>query len=253
MTDGGASILSDVTSSLTAAVSSGEFLQRIIEEAAAAGGSAAMAFMTIDVDMEASNSRIDAAVMTLTITTPSPTARPTHTHTPTSGACDSIHVHYGEACSSAHGDAHGCPIVNVPRETWYYDLWSCDDMCGRVGGWCERAAYMSNNHCGSDVHEEYELSCDQGIRDSGLTYPSHTLCWCRGHYYPYYDDEDDDDDDGGSELVMSGGLVAIGLTFTGISIAAIANAVQEQCALGPTIVYEAGTTHPYCPRPASFW
>ena len=53
------------------------------------------------------------------------------------------------------------------------------------------------------------------------------------------------DDDGGSELVMSGGLVAIGLTFTGISIAAIANAVQEQCALGPTIVYEAGTTHPY--------
>ena len=58
---------------------------------------------------------------------------------------------------------------------------------------------------------------------------------------------DDDDDDGGgaTELVMSGGLVAIGLTFTGISIAAIANALQEQCALGPTIVYEAGTTHPY--------
>ena len=44
---------------------------------------------------------------------------------------------------------------------------------------------------------------------------------------------------------MSGGLVAIGLTFTGISIAAIANAFQEQCALGPTIVFEAGTTHPY--------
>ena len=62
----------------------------------------------------------------------------------------------------------------------------------------------------------------------------------------YHEEEDDDDDDdGGSELVMSGGLVAIGLTFTGISIAAIANAVQEQCALGPTIVYEAGTTHPY--------
>ena len=167
------------------------------------------------------------------------------------GACDSIHVHYGEACSSAHGEAHGCPIVNVPRETWDYDLWSCDDLCGRVGGWCERAAYMSNNHCGSDVHEEYELSCDQGIRDSGLTYPSHTLCWCRvddtDHWWHYYheEDDDDDDDDGGSELVMSGGLVAIGLTFTGISIAAIANAVQEQCALGPTIVYEAGTTHPY--------
>ena len=183
VSDGGASILSDVTTSLSEAVLSGEFLQTLIEEAAAAGGSAAMAFMTIDVDVEASNIRIDAAVMTLTITTPSPTARPTHTHTPTSGACDSIHVHYGEACSSAHGEAHGCPIVNVPRETWDYDLWSCDDLCGRVGGWCERAAYMSDNHCGSDVHEEYELSCDQGIRDSGLEHPSHTLCWCEldGH------------------------------------------------------------------------
>merc|ERR1711898_88381 len=92
---------------------------------------------------------------------------------------------------------------------------------------------------------EYELSCDQGIRDSGLTYPSHTLCWCRGHYYPYYYYDDDDDDDGATELVMSTGLAAIGITFTGITIAAIANAVQEQCALGPTIVYEAGTTHPY--------
>ena len=59
------------------------------------------------------------------------------------------------------------------------------------------------------------------------------------------DDEDDDDDDGGTELVMSGGLVAIGLTFTGITVATIANLMQEQCALGPTIVYEAGTTHPY--------
>ena len=61
----------------------------------------------------------------------------------------------------------------------------------------------------------------------------------------YYYDDDDDDDDGATELVMSTGLAAIGLTFTGITIAAIANAVQEQCALGPTIVYEAGTTHPY--------
>ena len=95
------------------------------------------------------------------------------------------------------------------------------------------------------------------IRDRGLTYPSHTLCWCRvddtDHWWDdYYHEEDDDDDDGGgSELVMSGGLVAIGLTFTGISIAAIANAFQEQCALGPTIVYEghrkteAGKTGPY--------
>merc|ERR1712167_467708 len=54
-----------------------------------------------------------------------------------------------------------------------------------------------------------------------------------------------DDDDEATELVMSTGLAAIGITFTGITIAAIANAVQEQCALGPTIVYEAGTTHPY--------
>ena len=64
---------------------------------------------------------------------------------------------------------------------------------------------------------------------------------------PYIDDEADDDDGlgGGSELVISGGLVAIGLTFTGISIATIANLMQEQCALGPTIIFEAGTTHPY--------
>merc|ERR1712216_538944 len=74
------------------------------------------------------------------------------------------------------------------------------------------------------------------------------------HWWHYYHEEEEDDDDGlggGSELVMSGGLVAIGLTFTGITIATIANLVQEQCALGPTIVYEghreteAGTTGPY--------
>mmetsp|Transcript_1033 Transcript_1033/g.2932 ORF Transcript_1033/g.2932 Transcript_1033/m.2932 type:complete len:540 (-) Transcript_1033:88-1707(-) len=68
---------------------------------------------------------------------------------------------------------------------------------------------------------------------------------------PDDDDDDDDDDDlldGGLREVMSlapMGLAAIGLTFTGISIAAIANAFQEQCALGPTIIFEAGTTHPY--------
>ena len=54
VTDSGASILSDITTSLSAAVSSGEFLQTLIEEAAAAGGSAAMAFMTIGVDVAAS-------------------------------------------------------------------------------------------------------------------------------------------------------------------------------------------------------
>merc|ERR1712167_270887 len=51
-------------------------------------------------------------------------------------------------------------------------------------------------------------------------------------------------DDEATELVMSTGLAAIGITFTGITIATIANAVQEQCALGPTIVYE-GTAHGY--------
>ena len=72
VTDGGASILSDVTSSLSAAVSSGEFLQTLIEEAAAAGGSAAMAFMTIDVDVTASTAAISSATLTLVITTPAP-------------------------------------------------------------------------------------------------------------------------------------------------------------------------------------
>ena len=39
---------------------------------------------------------------------------------------------------------------------------------------------------------------------------------------------------------------AIGLTCSrGITIATIANLMQEQCALGPTIIFEAGTTHPY--------
>ena len=69
VTDGGARILSDVTSSLTAAVSSGEFLQALIEEAAAAGGSAAMAFMTIDVDVTASTAAIGDATLTLVFTT----------------------------------------------------------------------------------------------------------------------------------------------------------------------------------------
>ena len=174
-------------------------------------------------------------------------------------ACDGIHLEagVGEVCNWAHGETHGCPVVNT--QLWDSELWSCDDLCGRAGGWCERAAHMSNNHCGSDVAWEYELACDQGIRDIRTWggEPSHTLCWCwtahTYHWWHYYDEADDDDDGlgGGSELVMSGGLVAIGLTFTGITIATIANLVQEQCALGPTIVYEghreteAGTTGPY--------
>ena len=61
--------------------------------------------------------------------------------------------------------------------------------------------------------------------------------------------EDDDDDKSGRRgLVESAGvwsLATVGITMTGITIATIANAAQEQCVLGPTIVFEAGTTHPY--------
>ena len=171
-------------------------------------------------------------------------------------ACDGLHPMAGwtgEPCSWAHGEAHGCPVANVPRHRWESDLWSCDQLCGEIGGRCNRAAYMSNDHCGSDVHEQWEFSCWDHVSGMGAWVedfePSHTLCWCEAdatdHWWHYYDEDDDGDGDGATELVMSGGLVAIGLTFTGISIAAIANAFQEQCALGPTIVYEAGTTHPY--------
>merc|ERR1712167_293503 len=104
-------------------------------------------------------------------------------------------------------------------------------------GWCvDNDVYLDEAFSGSGccsmscgVAQKYETG-DCQIIDS----------W--GCYY-YYDD--DDDDDGATELVMSTGLAAIGITFTGLTIAAIANAVQEQCAMGPTIVYEAGTTHPY--------
>ena len=60
--------------------------------------------------------------------------------------------------------------------------------------------------------------------------------------------EDDDDNRGHRGLVESAGvwsLATVGITMTGITIATIANAAQEQCVLGPTIVFEAGTTHPY--------
>ena len=60
--------------------------------------------------------------------------------------------------------------------------------------------------------------------------------------------DDDDDDSGRRGLVESAGvwsLATVGITMTGITIATIANAVQEQCVLGPTIIFEAGTTHPY--------
>ena len=115
--------------------------------------------------------------------------------------------------------------------TYYYD----EDLDGNTDGEAQFEA------CGYDDCSGDEDGDEDGVDDTD-------------HWWHYYHEEEDDDDDGlggGSELVMSGGLVAIGLTFTGITIATIANLVQEQCALGPTIVYEghreteAGTTGPY--------
>merc|ERR1719487_1824059 len=74
--------------------------------------------------------------------------------------------------------------------------------------------------------EQWEFSCWDHVNGMGAWVeefdPEHALCWCEAddtdHWWHYYDEDDDDDDDdglgGGSELVMSGGLVAIGLTFT---------------------------------------
>ena len=218
MTDGGASILSDVKSSLSAAVASGEFLQRIIEEAAAAGGSAAMAFMTIDLDVTASTAAIGDATLTLAVPTPSP-------------------VDEDEDYENA------CREWGYPKE----GEWNVDEDCcaGKKQMACADGYRLENtgNVCYEDdcttAYNYHCIACDPASACMG------DLDEDGEDYGCDEDDEDDDDDDGGTELVMSGGLVAIGLTFTGISIAAIANAVQEQCALGPTIVYEAGTTHPY--------
>ena len=38
-----------------------------------------------------------------------------------------------KACSHGLG-----PDRERPARTPDYDLWSCDDLCGRVGGWCGR-------------------------------------------------------------------------------------------------------------------
>ena len=60
--------------------------------------------------------------------------------------------------------------------------------------------------------------------------------------------DDDDDNRFHRGLVESAGvwsLATVGVTMTGITIATFANLMQEQCALGPTIIFEAGTTHPY--------
>ena len=72
VTDGGVAILDDITSSLSAAVSSGEFLDTLIAEAAAAGASAAIAFQTVSVDEAATLDRLAAATVTLVVTTAAP-------------------------------------------------------------------------------------------------------------------------------------------------------------------------------------
>ena len=72
VTDGGVAILDDITTSLSAAVSSGEFLDTLIAEAAAAGASAAIAFQTVSVDEAATLDRLAAATVTLVVTTAAP-------------------------------------------------------------------------------------------------------------------------------------------------------------------------------------
>merc|ERR1712147_607231 len=85
------------------------------------------------------------------------------------GACDGLHPTAGwtgEPCSWAHGEAHGCPVANVPRHRWESDLWSCDQLCGEIGGRCNRAAYMSNNHCESDVTARAADLDGDGVTDA---------------------------------------------------------------------------------------
>ena len=64
VTDGGASILAAVTSSLSSAVSTGAFLQTLIDEADAAGASAT--FDQVDVDVDATLSSLEAATVIVT-------------------------------------------------------------------------------------------------------------------------------------------------------------------------------------------
>ena len=95
------------------------------------------------------------------------------------GACDGLHPMAGwtgEACSWAHGETHGCPIANVPRHRWANvqpastsgPATSCAGKRS-AGGRCNHcgAAYMSNNHCGSDVTEQFEISCWDHVNGMG--------------------------------------------------------------------------------------
>ena len=63
VTDGGASVLTAVTSSLSSAVSTGAFLQTLIDEADAAGASATLEH--VDVDVVASIISLDKATVTV--------------------------------------------------------------------------------------------------------------------------------------------------------------------------------------------
>ena len=74
VTDAGASLLGAITTALSAAVSSGDFLDTLVAEAAAAGSSAAIAFQSISVDETATLASIAGATITLKITTPAPVA-----------------------------------------------------------------------------------------------------------------------------------------------------------------------------------
>ena len=147
----------------------------------------------------------------------------------------------GQCAAWTLGYENACREWGYPKE----GEWNVDEDCcaGKKQMACADGFRLENtgNVCNKDctAYEYHCIACDPASACMG------DLDEDGEDYGCDEDDEDDDDDDGGTELVMSGGLVAIGLTFTGISIAAIANAFQEQCTLGPTIVYEAGTTHPY--------
>ena len=146
-----------------------------------------------------------------------------------------MHWMFGHA-SSFNQDIGGWRVEQVTEMSYMFH-WA--SAFSQNLNWCvDNDVYLDGAFSGSGC---CSMSC--GVAQKDETGDCQIIdSW--GSYY-YYDD-DDDDDDGATELVMSTGLAAIGITFTGITIAAIANAVQEQCALGPTIVYEAGgTTHPY--------
>ena len=128
------------------------------------------------------------------------------------------------------------------------------DICTDIGNDCCAPGGESRgcSIAGYEVQADWVGSCFVGAECVGSSTGQESAYQCclssgHDHWWDYYHEEDDDDDDdGATELVMSGGLVAIGITFTGITIAAIANAVQEQCAPAPrTSTRPARRTSPY--------